>query len=564
MRIVFACSAFELLGVGYMSALLKQRGHDVRLVFDPGLFDDTFSYSPRMAKLFSYQRNTIKQIIELEPDLLAFSVVRATNQWAIEVATEVKKHLEVPTVFGNIHATSVPHELLAEPCVDFVIRGEGEYAMLDLVDSLEKGDFDPTIENISFRENGQVRDNPLRPLIDDLDELPFPDKELFLSAGVPFDYGHLLISERGCPNACTFCYNNVVKRAYGFPRNYLRRRSPENVVAELKWAKETYGIKVVRMAANNFTSSLEWLEEFADRYAAEKVLVPYWCYVHVRNINERAVKALEKSNCYQVEFGIQSLDPEVRQKVLHRTETDEMVERACQLMMKTKIFTVGDYILGLPRQTTDELDKLCRFYNKNRINRIHVLWLHTFPDLKITKIAESEGMLDTRPTPEKLKEIERKSYLTPDLIFSPMFNRYRTVLILIRYLPRSWITWILDHPRAMRLMPSIPPIIGSFLVYQFGGEKKFELIRKRLYRRYRHYTLKKVFRALTGRLARLPREPEVPVNKWPGELPGQFPVPVTEGMFRSFADPVRGPDGCGVALAVEDRDPAGHSGPTSS
>ena len=86
-------------------------------------------------------------------------------------------------------------------------------------------------------------------------------------------------------------------------------------------------------------------------------------------------------------------------------------------------------------------------------------------------------MLDTRPTPEKLKEIERKSYLTPDLIFSPLFNRYRTVLILIRYLPRSWITWILDHPRAMRLMPSIPPIIGSFLVYQFGGEKKFELIR---------------------------------------------------------------------------------------
>ncbi len=550
MRIVFACSAFELLGVGYMSALLKERGHDVRLVFDPGLFDDTFSYNPRMARLFSYQQNTIKQILELEPDLLAFSVVRATSQWAIEVATEVKQHLEVPTVFGNIHATSVPEELLAHPCVDFVIRGEGEFAMLDLVQSLEKGDFDPTIENLSFRENGGIRDNPLRPLIDDLDSLPFPDKELFLSAGVPFNYGHLLISERGCPNACTFCYNNVVKRAYGFPRNYVRRRSPGNVVAELKWAKEKYGIQVVRMAANNFTSSEEWVEEFAERYAAEKVLVPYWCYTHVRNLNERTVRALEKSNCYQVEFGIQSLDPEVRQKVLHRTETDEMVESAAKLMMKSKIFTVGDYILGLPRQTTAELDKLCRFYNRNRINRIHVLWLHTFPDLEITKIAEQEGMLDTRPTPEKLKEIERKSYLTPDLIFSPMFNRYRTVLILIRYLPRSWITWILDHPRAMRMMPSIPPIIGSFLVYQFGGEKKFELIRKRLYRRYRHYTLKKIFGVLRGKRVRLPQIPSIPKNRWAGSLSTMFPVPLSEGVTAAEPSPRTGPDGCGVALAV--------------
>jgi len=494
MRIVFACSALELLGVGYMSALLKELGHDVQLVFDPGLFDDTFSYNP--------------------------SVVRATSQWAIEVATEVKKHLEVPTVFGNIHATSVPEELLAHPCVDFVVRGEGEYAMLDLVQSLEKGDFDPTIENISFRENGTTRDNPLRPLIDDLDSLPFPDKDLFLSAGVPFNYGHLLISERGCPNACTFCYNNVVKRAYGFPKNYVRRRSPA---------------------------------EFADRYAAEKVLVPYWCYTHVRDLNERTVAALEKSNCYQVEFGIQSLDPEVRREVLHRTETDEMVESASQLMMKSKIFTVGDYILGLPRQTTGELDKLCRFYNRNRINRIHVLWLHTFPDLEITKIAEQEGMLDTRPTPEKLKEIERKSYLTPDLIFSPMFNRYRTVLILIRYLPRSWITWILDHRRAMRMMPSIPPIIGSFLVYQFGGEKKFELIRKRLYRRYRHYTLKKIFLGLRGKLARLPEAPATPTNKWTGSLSALFPVPVAEGVTVAEPSPSTGPDGCGVALAVSEQ-----------
>jgi hypothetical protein len=141
-----------------------------------------------------------------------------------------------------------------------------------------------------------------------------------------------------------------------------------------------------------------------------------------------------------------------------------------------------------------------------------------------------------------------------------MFNRYRTVLILIRYLPRRWITWILDHPRAMRLMPSIPPIIGSFLVYQFGGEKKFELIRKRLYRRYRHYTLKKIFRALTGRLAALPPEPEMPANKWPARLADRFPEPVPEGTAFAPDETVRGADGCGVALAVDEREPAGRSG----
>jgi anaerobic magnesium-protoporphyrin IX monomethyl ester cyclase len=542
MKVVFACSAFELLGVEYMSAILKQHGHEVKLVYDPGLFDDTFVYLPRLARRFSYQRDTVKKILELEPDLLAFSVVRATSQWALEVATEVKRHLDVPTLFGNIHATSVPEELLANDCVDFVIRGEGEYAMLDLVQSLAKGEFDPEIPNLAFRENGSLRVNPMRPLIADLDTLPFPDKEIFRGAGVPFDYGYLLISERGCPNACT----------YGFPANYLRRRSPANVVAELKWAKERYGIQVIRMATNNFTSSEEWLEEFADRYAAEKVLVPYWCYVHVRNINERTVRSLVKSNCYQVEFGIQSLDPVVRREILHRSETDEMVENAARLLLRApSIYVVGDYILGLPKQTVGELDKLCRFYNKNRIGRIHVLWLHTFPDLEITRIATEQGMLDTRPSEEELKEIERKSYLTPDLIFSRVFNQYRTVLILIRYLPPRWIEFILDHRWAMRIMPSIPPIIGSFLVYQFGQEKKFELVRSRLYRRYKHYIGRKLRQWARLRRSTLPPAPGEPCSRWPSGLVERFgwqrrrSSPVLPAAARRAETP-----GCGAALAL--------------
>jgi hypothetical protein len=231
-----------------------------------------------------------------------------------------------------------------------------------------------------------------------------------------------------------------------------------------------------------------------------------------------------------------------------------MVENAARLFMNSKIFTVGDYILGLPRQSVGELDKLCRFYNRNRISRIHILWLHTFPDLEITRIAEESGMLDVRPTPEKLKEIERKSYLTPDLIFSRTFNQYRTVLLLIRYLPRRWISYILDHRWTMKLMPSIPPIVGSFLVYQFGGEKKFELIRKRLYRRYRHYMLKKLWQWIRLKRSVLPEPPPEPRNQWRGGLYEQFAVNGGAALGQRVPDAKTAcaDHGCAVSLAVSD------------
>lgn len=171
--------------------------------------------------------------------------------WSLDFARQVKGLIDVPVVFGGIYASAVPERVLKHSCVDCVIRGEGEYPMLELVNSLSNGGIDGSIKNLCYRKNGDIVVNPLRPLIGDLDSLPLPDKGLFYKKGIPFTIGHMVVASRGCTHACTFCGNNVWRKLY-FQDDYmtnptwLRWRSPENVIQELKIAKEKYDVKIVR------------------------------------------------------------------------------------------------------------------------------------------------------------------------------------------------------------------------------------------------------------------------------------------------------------------------------
>lgn len=180
MNVVFVCRGAESLGVEYLSSVLKEHGHQTALAFDPGLFGDKRYLNVSFLKrLLDSRVQLCQKIRSLEPDLVAFTVVTDFYRWACQVARWVKENLNVPVVFGGIHPTSLPHRVLDNNSVDFVIRGEGEYALLELVSSLEKGKVDTNIQNLCFRKNGEAVVNPLRSLLENLDELPFPDKSLF-------------------------------------------------------------------------------------------------------------------------------------------------------------------------------------------------------------------------------------------------------------------------------------------------------------------------------------------------------------------------------------------------
>ena len=166
MKCVLVAIGWENIALQALSAMLKQNGHEVHLVYDQALFDDKNYLSiPWMAKLFGQKELVLQRIIELEPDLVGFHV--QTVQYH-----KIKQHYNVPIIFGGIHPHSSPEKTLLkeDPAVDMICLSEGEYPLLELCNSIEQGEIDYSIKNIWFRlENGSLIKNETRPLIEDID-----------------------------------------------------------------------------------------------------------------------------------------------------------------------------------------------------------------------------------------------------------------------------------------------------------------------------------------------------------------------------------------------------------
>jgi len=238
MKIVFVAIATENIAIEFLSSFLKERGHVVEMVFDPRLFATEAFNLKRVAGIFDISKEIVKQINEKKPDLIGFLVFTFNYQRSLELARAIKKSgQKAPIIFGGVHPTSVPELVIKEKSVDMVCVGEGEYALDELLQALEKGQKINNIKNIWFKRDKRVIKNPCRKLIEDLDSLPFPDKNMFYNVYPGFikdDYSAL--SSRGCPFSCTYCGNNVLHKVYRGLGKPVRRRNPKNMVDELVWA----------------------------------------------------------------------------------------------------------------------------------------------------------------------------------------------------------------------------------------------------------------------------------------------------------------------------------------
>src|SRR3989338_8049425 len=180
MRATFLYMGAENMGIEGLSSVLERHGHQTSLVFDPSLFDDKYYLQIKfLAKLFKY-RNIVQDILKTDPDIVMFSVFSDCNQWALDIARRIKQIKDVPIIFGGIHPTSVPDKAIKEDCVDYVVVGEADDAIVELLDSLKKNEPNYAIPNVWCKKDGQVIGNPVRPLSQELDSLPYPNKDLFV------------------------------------------------------------------------------------------------------------------------------------------------------------------------------------------------------------------------------------------------------------------------------------------------------------------------------------------------------------------------------------------------
>jgi radical SAM superfamily enzyme YgiQ (UPF0313 family) len=494
MKVMFVYGAFENLGIEYLSAVLKSNGHSTRLAFDPKLFNDPFIRIGYLARIFDYERNILGQIKDYNPGMVVFSVVAADYRWAVGLSAQIKKQMpSVHITFGGIHPSSVPEKVLENDCVDSVVIGEGEYPLLELTDSLEKGRPDSTIKNIWFKEKGQIIKNRLRPYVDNLDSLPFPDKELYYDVIPQYKSGYTILTRRGCINSCSYCHNTIWQMNYPGEQR-IRFRSVGNVILELKNAKKKYNFKRLRINDDLFTCNEDWLNEFSGEYK-KYINVPVYCFGSPNTINENVMRCLKKIGCYQVCLGAQSISPSLRKNILNRNETNEKISDAIKLCRKYKIRCTVDNIIGLPGEKDEDLLEMAKFYNENRPDRACIFWLIYFPGTPIINKA-----LEYRVFPgDRMELAEKEPCDTANTLQGRIHPKekikYQWLLFILHFCPRKIYSWIIVK-KIYNFFPDFSPSIAE-AVFTMLAKDRLDIPRRRYYVRY-FYFIKKLLCNKTG------------------------------------------------------------------
>ncbi len=383
MKIAFITSGHENMGVEFLSAQLKREGHEVRLFFDPRIFGGGILLKIEFVnKMFDLRERIIAEVLRWGPDIVGFSCMTHNYMWCIDIARGIKKIKSIPVIFGGIHPTLLPQEVLSQECVDMVAVGEAEVSFIKLLSNMALGINNVDTKGIYFKRNGKIIANPIEPPSLDLDYFIFPDKDLFYEKIFSFaKMEYSIMASKGCPFSCFYCSNDYLKRLYkGY--QFCRKRSVRHVVDELKQAKNKYGMRGVVFYDEIFPSEVSWLEEFSREYKKESNL-PFTIFYHFGLCDEKRIELLKSAGCTMISFGLQSASERVRRDICNRAETNAQVIEIIRLCKKYKIQVWIDHIFGLPTETEEEVKKAVKFYCELSPDMIYSFWLVYFPKASI-------------------------------------------------------------------------------------------------------------------------------------------------------------------------------------
>lgn len=329
------------LGMAYMAAVLEENNIDVNII-DASALD------------MSWEDLEIK-LREDIPELIAITALTPTIGKALETARLAKKTCpEAVIVMGGYHPTFKFKEVLENDYIDFVIMGEGEYTLLELVRTLENGGDPSEVSGIAF---GDVV-TTFRPLITDLDSLPLPARHL-----LPMDSYKLLnmktnmstmITSRGCPMQCSFCSSAALHGSK------LRLRSIGNIVDEMEYLVNELNIETIAFMDDTFTLNKKRVLEICEEIQRRNLKVLWGCTARVDNLDEDVLKHMREAGCITIFMGVESADQQLLDEVNKQT-TIEKIKNAFEISRKEKIRTIASVVLGMPGDTHESVKKTINF-----------------------------------------------------------------------------------------------------------------------------------------------------------------------------------------------------------
>lgn len=379
MKIVFLQSdPFTRIGIMSISACLKKAGHEADLLIE------------------TEEKDVFKSLKVLKPDIVGFSLVGGIEKKTINLAEQVKKRMGVLIIMGGPYATFYPEEIIKEDCVDIVCLGEGEEAIVELLDKLEKKEDITNIKNLWIKKDNKIFKNEIRNLIEDLDKLPLPDRNIY------YKYEFLrnqpskdFVFFRGCPYNCSFCFNSQFMKFYAGKGKYIRKSSVEKVIEEIKYVRDEFGISSLMIYDDLFILDKKWLKNFLKIYQKE-INLPFQCEVRADSIDEEVIKQLKEAGCTTIALGVESGNEYIRNNILNKNLSDDCIINSCRLIKKYKIYLKTYNMVGIPGETIYDIFKTIEFNIKLKPDFAWCSILRLYPRTPLADYAIGKGLLDKK------------------------------------------------------------------------------------------------------------------------------------------------------------------------
>lgn len=408
MKVIFIQDImFEYIGPMYISAVLKKAGHSVDLLIP----------------------NNKDYLTELkDADIIAMSCMSSGHNWYLDKAKEIKNKFPLlPIVFGGPHPTFFP-DIINNPNVDFVCVGEGEYAMLDLVNALQNKTDTEHIPNIYTKSNR----TEIRPLVD-INELPMPDRSIYYK----YDFLRKMptkkfITGRGCPYQCTFCFNATFQDMYRGKGKYVRRLSPRKAIDEIKFVRDNYlPLKTVRFSDDTFAMDKKWLKEFLVLYKQE-INLPFTYLLRAGELTDELARLTKEAGCISVWFGIESGNDIIRNNIMKKQVSRQQIIETAALLRKYKI-KFGTYnMIGNPDETIENIFETIDLNIEIKTNYPGCTIFQPYPKTKIFEYCHEKHYIPNDFTPDDLSTMFDK--ITLDIPHKDeVENLHKFFILLIKY-----------------------------------------------------------------------------------------------------------------------------------
>lgn len=364
--------AVASIGPAFIASYLRQNGHEV--AFESVELDTTVE-------------DTIQAIQEHAPGLLGLSLTSRQWQRAKRFVADIRQHIDIPVITGGLHPTFAPENVLASPGFDYVCLGEGEDALLDLMNAMEAGapPTESSIENIWVRGGTRPK---LRAPFEPIDALPFMARDLLKEQhGVTH-----MVTQRGCPFPCTYCAARKFHDLYGGIGSYGRRRSHDNVLAEIRTLVEEQFVSYITFLDDTFTLSPSWIAKFCERYK-EEFQIPFSVHARAETVTPKMLENLADAGCMHITYGVESGSERVRKEIMKRVVTNEHLIKTFKMTQDAGIMVTANYILGTPGETREEVLETIALHHVLQPDDFGYFVFYPYPGTSLFEVCRSQGYL---------------------------------------------------------------------------------------------------------------------------------------------------------------------------